>query len=574
MQKRKSNQKSYNIVNENIDINGTKDLPDNISGREIKDLVDYLVLQKVKLNIQSDELQKLREKLQNTKDQFSTLYNFNPISYITLDEKRKIIDANLSTSSLLDQKQDLLIGKPFEDYIPERFRNVFYEQLNEITEDNLAKKFELKLKNGLNKEFFASLLITSEHDQNTKEKRYRVAIRNIDRRKNLENKLEEYSTIFKKVLKSEENNIEELSNQKSSLQINNNDQVKEEIKVEPQDEDEDIKMDKNFQLRSSFDNIICKSDEFNEVLKKVEQVAATDMTVLIQGETGTGKELIAKELHSLSKRRDRPLIKLDCTTLPSNLIESELFGHEKGAFTGAYNKKLGRFELANKGTIFLDEIGELPLETQSKLLRILQEGEFERLGSSETYTVDVRVIAATNRDLEKEIEKGDFREDLYYRLNVYPINLPPLRERKNDISILTKYFIEMYNKKLDRNVKEIPGKTMKMLKDYSWPGNVRELKNIIERGVLISKGSKLMLFDSLTNKYPQHNTDKDNLTDTDSVMEKGKTLEEMEKDYILKVLRSTDWQIGGDGGAAEILGIKRTTLYEKMKRLGITKKKS
>lgn len=574
MQKRKSNQKSYNIVNENIDINGTKDLPDNISGREIKDLVDYLVLQKVKLNIQSDELQKLREKLQNTKDQFSTLYNFNPISYITLDEKRKIIDANLSTSSLLDQKQDLLIGRPFEDYIPERFRNVFYEQLNEITEDNLAKKFELKLKNGLNKEFFASLLITSEHDQNTKEKRYRVAIRNIDRRKNLENKLEEYSTIFKKVLKSEENNIEELSNQKSSLQINNNDQVKEEIKVEPQDEDEDIKMDKNFQLRSSFDNIICKSDEFNEVLKKVEQVAATDMTVLIQGETGTGKELIAKELHSLSKRRDRPLIKLDCTTLPSNLIESELFGHEKGAFTGAYNKKLGRFELANKGTIFLDEIGELPLETQSKLLRILQEGEFERLGSSETYTVDVRVIAATNRDLEKEIEKGDFREDLYYRLNVYPINLPPLRERKNDISILTKYFIEMYNKKLDRNVKEIPGKTMKMLKDYSWPGNVRELKNIIERGVLISKGSKLMLFDSLTNKYPQHNTDKDNLTDTNSVMEKGKTLEEMEKDYILKVLRSTDWQIGGDGGAAEILGIKRTTLYEKMKRLGITKKKS
>jgi len=262
---------------------------------------------------------------------------------------------------------------------------------------------------------------------------------------------------------------------------------------------ENIYLQEEIKVQHNFEEIISRSDKFKKILGNVEQVASTDATVLILGETGTGKELIARAIHHVSHRHDRPLVKVNCAALQANLIESELFGHEKGAFTGALTRKIGRFELANGGTIFLDEIGDLPLDLQAKLLRVLQEGEFERLGSSETMKVDVRVIAATNRDLERAVEAGDYRQDLYYRLNVFPIKTPPLRERKEDVLILVKHFAKKYASKLGKKMDAIPQKAMRALEDYSWPGNVRELENVIERAIILSQDGTLRvdeLFDS------------------------------------------------------------------------------
>ncbi len=310
-------------------------------------------------------------------------------------------------------------------------------------------------------------------------------------------------------------------------------------------------------LNHNFNEIITKSDALTKILHKVEQVAATDSTVLIQGETGTGKELIAKAIHNTSKRRHRPMIKINCAALPPNLIESELFGHEKGAFTGAYARKIGRFELANETTIFLDEIGELPLDLQVKLLQVLQAGEFSRIGSTKILKADVRIIAATNRDLEKAIEAGTFREDLYYRLNVFPIALPPLRERKEDIPLLAEYFIKKYNKKIGKQIDTISKNLMERLVAYHWPGNVRELENVIERAVIISERGNLDCSDWIPKKGIIH----------DQMLV---TLQEMEKNYIIRVLKSTNWRVSGEKGAAKILGMKRTTLESKMKKLGIS----
>ncbi len=265
-------------------------------------------------------------------------------------------------------------------------------------------------------------------------------------------------------------------------------------------EKENIYLRQEIKLRYNFEEILSQNEAFRQVLGSVEQVAATAATVLILGETGTGKELIARAVHNLSTRRNRPLVKVNCAALPANLIESELFGHEKGAFTGAITQKIGRFELADKGTIFLDEIGELPLDLQVKLLRVLQEGEFERLGNPKTFHVDVRVIAATNRDLEEAIAEGIFREDLYYRLNVFPITIPPLRERQDDIPLLVKHFIKHYSKKIGKKIDVVPQKVMDTLQAYYWPGNVRELENVIERAVILNSSSRLELGDWFTRK--------------------------------------------------------------------------
>ncbi|MCH9007238.1 sigma 54-interacting transcriptional regulator, partial [candidate division KSB1 bacterium] len=280
----------------------------------------------------------------------------------------------------------------------------------------------------------------------------------------------------------------------------------------------------------------------------------------ILGETGTGKELLARAVHNLSDRRDRPLVKVNCAALPANLIESELFGHEKGAFTGAVARKIGRFELADGGTIFLDEIGDLSLELQSKLLRVLQEGEFERVGNPQTTKVDVRIISATNRDLEKAIEDGSFREDLYYRLNVFPIQSPPLRERKEDIPILVRHFIKKFTAKTGKKIETVPQKVMDALQGYHWPGNVREVENIIERAVIISPGKQLKLEDWLSK------------TVISSKASHISTLEEFEREHILEVLELARWRVSGESGAAKVLGLKPTTLEARMKKLGITRK--
>ena len=322
-------------------------------------------------------------------------------------------------------------------------------------------------------------------------------------------------------------------------------------------EKENLYLQNEIKLTHNFEEIIGKSDVIKSILGKVEQVAATDSTVLILGETGTGKELIARAVHSISRRNDHPLVKVNCAALPANIIESELFGHEKGAFTGAYARKIGRFELANKGTIFLDEIGDLPMDLQVKLLRVLQDGEFERLGNPNTIKVDIRIIAATNRDLEKAVENNTFREDLYYRLNVFPIKVPSLRERKEDIPFLVNHFIKKFCKKIGRKIEIIPQKVMDGLLAYDWPGNIRELENIIERAVIVCQGKRLEAGDWLPQKCMPAGAS--NIT----------KLEEVERAHILKVLESTRWQVSGEKGAAKILGLNPNTLVSRMKKLNI-----
>ena len=317
-------------------------------------------------------------------------------------------------------------------------------------------------------------------------------------------------------------------------------------------------LQEEIKLVYNHENIVGKSDAINYVFYKVEQIADTDTNVLILGETGTGKELVARAIHGTSPRKNRALIKMNCAALPSHLIESELFGHEKGAFTGAQSRRLGRFEIANNATLFLDEIGELPLELQPKLLRVIDDGEFERLGSSETRKVDVRIIAATNRNLEEEVNKGEFREDLWYRLNVFPITMPPLRDRIDDIPLLVNFYVDRISKRLGKVIEKIPSNVMDALRQYHWPGNVRELENVLERAVINSSGPKLRLVDELKKPYK----------DTTRA---DKTMENVEREYIIRVLEQVQWKISGKNSAAEILGLDRSTLRARMRKLNIRK---
>ena len=378
-------------------------------------------------------------------------------------------------------------------------------------------------------------------------------VRDITKRKDAEKALGEANeNLEKRVVQR----TAELSKANASLQ----EALSEVERLKNRLEAENIYLQEEIKLQHNFEEFISHSEVIKRILRQVEQVASTDATVLMLGETGTGKELLVRAVHNISARRDRPLVKVNCAALPANLIESELFGHEKGAFTGALTHKIGRFQLADGGTIFLDEIGDLPLELQSKLLRVLQEGEFERLGNPRTTKVDVRIIAATNRDLEKAIENRDFREDLYYRLNVFPIKSPPLREHKEDIPLLVKHFVMKYGAKIGKKIEDIPQKVMDTLQAYVWPGNVRELENVIERAVITSSGKKLQLGDWLPK------------VGTSSGASHIPTLKELEREHIVEVLELTGWRVRGEKGAAKILGIKSTTLEARMNKLGVKRK--
>jgi formate hydrogenlyase transcriptional activator len=344
----------------------------------------------------------------------------------------------------------------------------------------------------------------------------------------------------------------EKANEELKLRLKEIESLKNQLQLENKYLQEEIKLTYNFE------EIISRSKDFQKILQQIQQVASTDATVLILGESGTGKELIARAVHNISNRAKRPLVKVNCATLPANLIESELFGHEKGAFTGAMERKIGRFELADGGSIFLDEIGELPVELQAKLLRVLQEGEFERLGNPKTMKVNVRVIAATNRNLQQAIEKKEFREDLYYRLNVFPIICPPLRDRKEDIPLLVKHFCKKHEGKIGKTITNIPSKVMDALMGYDWPGNIRELENIIERAMIISQNGVL--------DYGEWIPVQKASTSSKSSTSK---LNDIEKDHIIEVLNKTNWKVSGEKGAAKLLGLNPTTLEARMKKLGI-----
>jgi formate hydrogenlyase transcriptional activator len=323
--------------------------------------------------------------------------------------------------------------------------------------------------------------------------------------------------------------------------------------------DEKLYLEEEIRTEYTFEEIVGESPALKRVLSQVETVAATDSSVLILGETGTGKEVIARAIHNLSPRRERTFVKVNCAAIPTGLLESELFGHEKGAFTGAIAQKMGRFELAHRGTLFLDEVGDIPLELQPKLLRVLQEKEFERLGSTRTLQVDVRVVAATNRDLTQMVEDRLFRSDLYYRLNVFPIVVPPLRERVEDIPLLVRYFAQKHARRMDRRIETIPAEEMEALTRYPWPGNVRELENLIERAVILSRGPALHV--PLPEARPSG----------EAPAPSAVTLEAAEREHILRTLIDSNWVIAGPGGAAARLGMKRTTLQSRMAKLGISR---
>ncbi|HET8781675.1 MAG TPA: sigma 54-interacting transcriptional regulator [Pyrinomonadaceae bacterium] len=334
---------------------------------------------------------------------------------------------------------------------------------------------------------------------------------------------------------------------------------------------ENIYLQEEIRVASNFDEIIGRSEPLRRVLHQAEQVAPLDTTVTILGETGTGKELLAHAIHKLSRRQDHRLVKVNCAALPGPLIESELFGHEKGAFTSADAKRIGRFEIANHGTIFLDEVGELPIDLQAKLLRVLEEGEFDRVGGTHTVKVDVRVIAATNRNLEEAVRQGTFRSDLYYRLNIFPITLPPLRDRREDIPMLVKHLVKHLGQKLGKNIEAIPNETMATLRNYPWPGNIRELRNVIERAVIISQGSTLRLIDDLDQQAlalePEHHAATSEIFD--DLLPTSETLEQNEYNLIVRTLKNVHWKLEGPGGAAELLNIHPSTLRSKMRKLGI-----
>ena len=325
-------------------------------------------------------------------------------------------------------------------------------------------------------------------------------------------------------------------------------------------EQENVYLQEEVRAEAAFGDVIGESPAVLDVLASVRKVAKTDSTVLVMGETGTGKELIVRAIHDLSRRKDKLLVKVNCAALPAGVIESELFGHEKGAFTGALMRKVGRFELANHGTLFLDEVGDLPLELQAKLLRVLQEGEFERVGGTQTLKVDVRLIAATNRDLERAVSEDRFRADLYYRLNVFPIVVPPLRKRLQDVPRLARHFAMLYGSKMGKNVGTLGADVLDRLNAYSWPGNVRELQNVIERAVILSPSGRFEIGDFVT--APAGGRPK----------QPAQSLEDIERQHIVSVLEETGWRVSGERGAATILGLKRTTLEARMKKLGISRR--
>jgi formate hydrogenlyase transcriptional activator len=368
--------------------------------------------------------------------------------------------------------------------------------------------------------------------------------------------------------------LQEIANQ-VALAVANMQSYEEIVELKAQLEKENVYLQEEIRTEHNFEEIIGNSPALLAVLRKVEQVAPTDSTVLINGETGTGKELIARAIHDRSARKNRPLLKVNCSAISAGLVESELFGHVKGAFTGAFERHVGRFELADGGTIFLDEIGELPLGTQVKLLRVLQEREFEPVGSSRSVRVDVRVIAATNRNLQESIRTGDFRSDLFYRLNVFPMDVPPLRDRGSDIPQLAMFFLARFSKKFGKNMHGIPQATVERLTSYSWPGNIRELQNVIERAVILSQSSVLELepdlIPALTPADPSLIADSSSapVQPSASGLPASSTLEEVERGHIVAVLNQTRGVVEGPRGAAKILGLHPNTLRHRMQKLGL-----
>ena len=452
-----------------------------------------------------------------SENRFRSLFEFSPDAIIVTDQDGKIAETNGQVEKFFGYSRGELLGEAVEKLVPERFRQAHPAHRSGYSAQPRTRPMGIGLElYGLRKdgtEFPVDIMLSPVKTDGGEF--VLSVIRDLSEKKRAE---------------------EELARKESEKRY-----LEEELNTEHR-----------------FEEIIGESVGLRRVLKQVETVAEQDVTVLILGETGTGKDLIARAIHQLSPRRGRTLVKLNCAAIPTGLLESELFGHEKGAFTGAISQKIGRLELAHLGTLFLDEVGDLPLEIQPKLLRALQEKEFERLGGTRTIPVDIRLVAATNQNLEKMVADREFRSDLYYRVRVFPISIPPLRERREDIPLLVRYFVAKHALRMDRKIESIPPETMKALTKWDWPGNIRELENFLERCVILSKGPALRAPLSELQAPEETASEKEDVS-----------LEATEREHILRVLREAKGMIGGTGGAAARLGLKRTTLNSKLKKLGI-----
>ena len=477
------------------------------------------------------DLQRREAALHASEERSRAILNAIPDLMFLLDREGTYLDCHARNEEFLLKPPSEFLGKKQSDVLPPELAAAFLRRFNDVfqSDEPVLMEYRLAMPHGLRT--IEASMVKCNGDK------ILAIMRDITERREAEESL-------KKAL-------DEVQRLKDQLHKEN------------------IYLQEEIRVASDFGEIIGNSEPLRRVLRKAEQVAPLETTVTILGETGTGKELLAHAIHRLSPRRDRTLVKLNCAALPGSLIESELFGHEKGAFTGADARRIGRFEIANGGTIFLDEVGELPLDLQAKLLRVLEEGEFERVGGSYTIKVDVRVIAATNRNLEEAVRKGGFRSDLYYRLSIFPITLPPLRERKEDIPILVTHLVKQLSQKLGKTIEAIPQDTMAKLRNYPWPGNVRELRNVIERAVIITQGPKLRMIDDLDSQA----LDLQNQAARQDVFagsgQPGETLEQFEYNLILRTLKSVHWKLEGPGGAAELLNLHPSTLRSKMHKLGI-----
>jgi formate hydrogenlyase transcriptional activator len=534
-----------------------------ITSGDVNKLVEDLHIHQIELEIQNEELRRAQSELEVSRDGYSDLYDFAPVGYVTISEKGLILQANLACADMLGVERSSLIGKPFSRFIEKEDQDVFYLHRKTLFETKAKQVCELKLVRKDRTQFYAQLECILIKDTQGNITQTRTAISDISERKRVEEVLRNAHTELERrveertveLVKANEE-LEAVLEDRKRVELELREALSEVKRLNDQLKAERTYLQEEIKLEYNHENIIGRSDELKYTLYKVEQIAESNTTVLVLGETGTGKELIARAIHGSSLRKDRPLLKINCTTLPLNLIESELFGHERGAFTDAFDRRIGRFEAANGATLFLDEIGEMPLEVQPKLLRVIQDGEFERLGSSRTIKVDVRIIAATNRNLEEEVRNGRFRKDLWYRLSIFPISVPALREHMEDIPQLVRYYVDKISRRLGKSIESIPTNVMNALQNYPWPGNVRELENVIERAVINSSGPKLRLADEL--KTPHKD-----LTTT------PKTMEKVERDHIVRVLEHTHWKVSGKNGASEILGLNVSTLRARMRKLGI-----
>jgi PAS domain S-box-containing protein len=459
------------------------------------------------------ELSEANAKLRDSEEHVRSLYNNTPVMMHSIDERGCLLDVNEFWLKTLGYERSEVIGRPIVSFAaPEYVRFVQEEMLPSLAKHGFVKDVEVQgiKKNG---------------------ERVDVRVSSVVKRDASGRFL--YSQSFLLDV-TERNRAEQLHR-------------------------ENVYLQEELQSALNFEEIVGASPAMQKVFNSIEMVAQTDSTVLLFGETGTGKELIARALHNRSRRKASVMVKVNCAALPASLVESELFGHEKGAYTGAVSQTKGRFELANRGTIFLDEAGELPAETQTKLLRVLQEQEFERVGGSETLKVDVRIIAATNRDLEEDVRQGTFRADLFYRLNVFPIEIPPLRHRQNDIPLLAAHFLRKFSQRMGKRIHGISRAVHDQFLNYDWPGNVRELANLMERAVILCQGDTLQPGHMAVRRIKAPGTNPEALP----------TLEEAERRLILRALQQTGGVLGGANGAAEVLGINRSTLWSRMRKLGI-----